>query len=82
MFIVVPFIAAYNVANVGLAETDLPSSTSPAALTTLFTAQVIGRLADRYGKKRVFTILALALDRADRWSRRTCRRCRSRMRWR
>ena len=36
-----------------------PTSTSPAALTTLFTAQVIGYLADKHGKKRVFTIVAL-----------------------
>jgi MFS family permease len=28
-------------------------------LTALFTAQIIGRLADRYGKKRLFTIIAL-----------------------
>ena len=58
VFMVVPFIAAYNVANVGLAETDLPYIYFAGGLTTLFTAQVIGHLADRYGKKRMFTVVA------------------------
>lgn len=59
-FTVIPFIAAYNVANVGLAESDLAVIYFCGGLATLFTAQVIGRLADRYGKTRLFTILAVA----------------------
>ena len=58
VFLVVPFIAAYNVANVGVLETELPYIYFAGGITALFTAQLIGRLADRYGKKRVFTILA------------------------
>ena len=57
-FLIVPFIAAYNVANVGLLETELPYIYFAGGITTLFTAQLIGWLADRYGKKRIFTILA------------------------
>jgi len=59
VFTVIPFIAAYNVANVGIAETDLPLIYFAGGATTLVTAQVIGRLADRYGKQQLFTILAL-----------------------
>jgi predicted MFS family arabinose efflux permease len=59
VFLVVPFIAAYNVANVGMAETELPYMYFAGGLAALFTAPVIGWLADRYGKKRVFTTLAL-----------------------
>jgi len=59
VFIVVPFIAPYNVANVGVAETELPIIYFAGGLTTLFTAQVIGWLADRYGKRRLFIALAL-----------------------
>jgi predicted MFS family arabinose efflux permease len=58
VFLVVPFIAAYNVANVGVSEVDLPYIYFAGGLATLFTAPLIGWLADRYGKKRLFTILA------------------------
>jgi len=57
VFLVVPFIAAYAVTNVGILETELPWLYFAGGLTTLFTAQWIGRLADRHGKKKVFTIL-------------------------
>ena len=59
VFTVVPFIAPYNVANVGIAEADLPYLYFAGGLTTLFTAQLIGYLADKYGKKRVFTVVAI-----------------------
>ena len=59
-FSVIPFVAAYAVANVGLAEADLPVMYAVGGLATLVTAQVIGHLADRYGKKRVFAVVAIA----------------------
>ena len=59
VFTVVPFFAPYNVANVGLTEAELPYIYLAGGATTLFTAQLIGYLADKYGKKRIFTIVAL-----------------------
>ena len=59
-FTVIPFLAAYAVANVGLTETELPIMYMAGGLATLVTAQVIGHLADRYGKKRVFAVIAVA----------------------
>ncbi len=59
-FTVIPFIAAYSVANVGLTEGELPVMYMAGGLATLVTAQVFGHLADRYGKKRVFAWTAVA----------------------
>jgi len=59
-FSVIPFIAPAMVANVGMAESELPLMYFFGGLATLVTAQVIGSLADRYGKHRLFTIVALA----------------------
>ena len=58
VFTLVPFIAPYNVSNVGISEADLPYIYFAGGLTTLFTAQMIGYLADKYGKKRLFGIVA------------------------
>jgi MFS family permease len=43
-----------------MTETELPIMYMAGGVATLVTAQVIGHLADRYGKKRVFAIVALA----------------------
>jgi predicted MFS family arabinose efflux permease len=55
---VIPFIAPYMVANVGLAETDLPWLYFFGGLATVFTSRLIGRLSDRHGKRRMFTLVA------------------------
>ena len=57
-FTVIPFIPSYLVANVGISERDLAVVYFAGGATTLVTLQVIGRLADRYGKKRVFSLVA------------------------
>jgi predicted MFS family arabinose efflux permease len=59
-FTVIPFIAPTMVANVGLAEGELPLLYLCGGLATLVTAQLIGQLADRHGKHRLFTIVAIA----------------------
>jgi predicted MFS family arabinose efflux permease len=59
-FTVIPFISPYYVANVGIREADLPLVYFAGGGATLFTAQLIGHWADRYGKKRVFTRIAYA----------------------
>ena len=57
-FSVIPFIAPYMVANVGLKETDLPWLYFFGGLATVFTSRLIGRFSDRYGKREMFTLLA------------------------
>jgi len=58
-FTVIPFISPYLVSNVGLTLDDLPLIYLAGGLMTLFTARLIGRLADRHGKHRVFVAVAL-----------------------
>ena len=57
-FSVIPFIAPYMVANVGLAETDLPWLYFFGGAATVFTSRLWGRMADRHGKYRMFTIIS------------------------
>ncbi len=57
-FSVIPFISPYMVANVGLGETDLPWLYFFGGLATVFTARLWGRMSDRHGKLRMFTIIS------------------------
>src|SRR6476620_667554 len=56
-FAVFPMLSPYLVRNVGLTEHQLPLVYIAGGALTLFTAPVIGRLADRYGKLRVYCII-------------------------
>jgi len=57
-FSVIPFISPYMVANVGVGETDLPWLYFFGGLATVFTARLWGRMSDRHGKLRMFTIIS------------------------
>jgi predicted MFS family arabinose efflux permease len=59
-FSVVPFLSPYMVRNVGLTEAQLPYIYLAGGLATAVSSTVVGRLADRFGKPRVFTAAALA----------------------
>jgi predicted MFS family arabinose efflux permease len=59
-FTIMPFLAPYLVSNVGLAEGHLAYMYMIGGAATAFTSNAIGRLADRYGKARVFIIMAVA----------------------
>ena len=58
-FLVIPYISPYMVRNVGLLETELPYIYLAGGLCTIFSMNIIGRLADRFGKRRLFTIMAI-----------------------
>ena len=59
-FMVFPFLSAYQVKNVGITEAELVYVFLFSGLATLFTSRLIGWCADRYGKRRMFFLLALA----------------------
>jgi predicted MFS family arabinose efflux permease len=58
-FLIVPFLASYLVANVGVSKDELPYVYLCGGLVTLLTMTWFGRLADRFGKLIVFRVLAL-----------------------
>ncbi len=58
-FTIIPFMATYMVTNVGLADGQLAYIYICGGVATIVTARVIGRLADRHGKHRVFVWVAL-----------------------
>lgn len=53
-FTVFPYLSPYLVSNVGMTEEQLPLVYIAGGALTFFAAPVIGRLADRYGKLRIF----------------------------
>ena len=59
-FVMFPYLPNYFVANVGLTEKDLPWIYVCGGFCTMFSMNIIGRWADRSGKRRVFTYMSLA----------------------
>ncbi|MBD0332758.1 MAG: MFS transporter [Chitinophagaceae bacterium] len=58
-FIIVPFINPYMEFNVGFTKEQIPLIYVVGGTATLFSAPFFGRLADRLGKIRVYTICAV-----------------------
>ena len=58
-FMVIPFLSPYMVQNVGLREDQLPYIYLFGGALSYFTSPYIGKLADRYGKPRVFVWMAV-----------------------
>src|SRR5437867_10086711 len=56
-FAIIPLLSPYLVANVGLPERDLFLVYFTGGVLTVFTAPLIGRLADGLGRFRVFSSL-------------------------
>jgi predicted MFS family arabinose efflux permease len=58
-FSIIPFIAPSLVANVGFGEDNIFLIYLVGGLLTIFSAPLVGKLADRHGKYPVFVIFAL-----------------------
>lgn len=57
-FMVIPFVSPYMVKNVGLSEKDLPFIYFFGGIFTFVTSRAIGSLSDKFGKFRMFSIVA------------------------
>ncbi|HXY36159.1 MAG TPA: MFS transporter [Planctomycetaceae bacterium] len=57
-FTIFPYMAPFLVSNIHMTEDELGLVYIAGGAVTLFSAPLIGRLADRYGKLRVFRIVA------------------------
>jgi predicted MFS family arabinose efflux permease len=58
-FTVIPYIATYLAKNVGLTRDDLALMYLIGGFFTLLSSRLVGRWADRHGKQKVFTIMAM-----------------------
>jgi len=57
-FTIVPFMSPYLVSNVGLSESDLIYTFLLGGSATFFSMPLTGRLADRFGSAKIFTLTA------------------------
>ena len=55
-FMIIPFLSPYTVANVGFTEMQLAYIYMAGGAFTIFTSPWVGKMADKYGKLKVFTI--------------------------
>ena len=58
-FMIIPFLSPFNVANVGFSEMQLTYIYMAGGAFTIFTSPWVGKLADRHGKLKVFTIFMI-----------------------
>lgn len=58
-FMIIPFLSPYNVANVGFSELELTYIYIAGGSFTIFTSPWVGKLSDKHGKLKVFTIFML-----------------------
>lgn len=58
-FMIIPFLSPYNVANVGFTEMELTYIYIAGGAFTIFTSPWVGKLSDRHGKLKIFTIFML-----------------------
>jgi predicted MFS family arabinose efflux permease len=59
-FLIVPFIAPYFIANVGITEAELPVTYFFGGLAAFLFVHQVGRLTDLHGRRRVFVWVASA----------------------
>ena len=58
-FTVIPYLSPYFVKNAGIKESDLSTLYFVAGAVNFFMARWIGRMSDRLGKSKMFTVMAL-----------------------
>ncbi|UZD24459.1 MFS transporter [Algoriphagus halophytocola] len=58
-FMIIPFLSPYTVANVGFTELQLTYIYMAGGAFTIFTSPWVGKLSDKYGKVKVFTVFML-----------------------
>ncbi|GAA0891078.1 MFS transporter [Fulvivirga kasyanovii] len=58
-FTIIPFIAPYMVGNVGFSEEQLTYIYLVGGGLTIFTSPMVGKLADKHGRLKVFTIFGI-----------------------
>ncbi len=58
-FSVIPYIALYLTSNVGVADSYISLIYLCGGIATLMSSRVIGHMADKYGKVKIFRILAI-----------------------
>lgn len=58
-FTIIPFIAPYMVGNVGFTEQELTYIYLVGGSLTIFSSPLVGKVADKYGKLKVFTVFGV-----------------------
>jgi predicted MFS family arabinose efflux permease len=58
-FLIVPFLNPFMEFNVGFSKNEIPLTYVVGGIATLFSAPIFGRMADKYGKLKIFTTCSL-----------------------